>query len=593
MRYHAPAHPRAPQAPGPCLRSRQRILHQGNGLRAFHIAAALLTCGTLISAPALNAAAQPATRATSSKQGARRVPVPASTSTATPAPRVLPVPADPALPASPAVRLPDAGAPNTSATPTQSYGPPAGSDLTFQMKLAEVERRTGRLDREWTLAGLVDEALRRHPATQSAWHQARAATADVKAAKSAYYPTVTLDVSHNGSYSAQDTFPIGSSEASIANLTPSLLVSWTLIDFGRDASVEAARFTQLARNYDFNTAVQGVVSTILINYYEVEGTRANVVNAEAALALAEGTLDSTNAKFEAGIGNATDVAQARQNVAQSQFDLEQARGLYDVAQVRLTQAVGFPASIRLKVRPPNMQPKLDILDRSVDSLIDLALKRRPDVASRYAQWRAQIAQAKSLEGDILPRVTLQTSSGREYYTGWGGGTTGSGPGVYGGRNGSMDNASYTLSFSVDVFDGGLKRARAESARQQAESLRAQVADTEVAAMADVATSYASFKASVKKYRAAQALEDASQKSLEATRESYKAGLRNIIDLLTAERNLAAARTSVAASRTELFSEAIRLANATGTFLPIQSGHARETLIKVGVKPESTRQKAKP
>ncbi|HSI85576.1 MAG TPA: TolC family protein [Candidatus Methylacidiphilales bacterium] len=505
--------------------------------------------------------------------------------TVRPIPRA--VPAEAAVPFSPAVRLPDKGKPETSPSPSQSYGPPQGSDAQFQAKLREIEQRTGRLQREWTLAGLVDEALRRHPATQSAWHLARAATQDVKAAKSAYYPTVTLNVDHTGSYATQDSFPSGSSEASIASLTPNLQVSWVLLDFGRDANVESARFLQLARNYDFNTAIQNVVSNVLVNYYVVEGNRANVQNAEAALALAEGTLDSTNAKFQAGIGNATDVAQARQNVAQSIFDLEQARGSYDVAEVRLTQAVGFPGSIRLRIRPPNMQPSLDVLDRSVDSLIDLALKRRPDVAAKYATWRAQIEQSKSLEGDILPKITLQTTAGRQYYTGYGGSSTG-GEGFgnsFGGRNGSMDNASYTLSFSVDVFDGGLKRARAESAKQQAESLRAQVADTELGAMADVATSYASFKSSVKKYRAAQGLETASAASLDATRESYKAGLKNIIDVLTAERNLAAARSSVSSSRTELFTEAIRLATATGTFLPIGSGTARETLMKVGVKPE--------
>jgi outer membrane protein TolC len=109
-------------------------------------------------------------------------------------------------------------------------------------------------------------------------------------------------------------------------------------------------------------------------------------------------------------------------------------------------------------------------------------------------------------------------------------------------------------------------------------------------MADVAVSYASFKSSVKRHRAALGLESASAESLDATRESYKAGLKTIIDVLTAERNLAGARSSVASSRTELFTEAIRLATSTGTFLPIQAGAARETLIKVGVKPEKPRAK---
>src|SRR5262249_54401550 len=64
-----------------------------------------------------------------------------------------------------------------------------------------------KLDKVWTLPELVDEALRRNPATTRDWKLAHAAAADVGTAKSAYAPTVTLGGNGGASHETSPLFP--------------------------------------------------------------------------------------------------------------------------------------------------------------------------------------------------------------------------------------------------------------------------------------------------------------------------------------------------------------------------------------------------
>jgi hypothetical protein len=59
----------------------------------------------------------------------------------------------------------------------------------------------------WTLPELIDEALKRNPNTVQAWELANAAAADVKVARSAYYPTVTVGANGGASHTTTPLFP--------------------------------------------------------------------------------------------------------------------------------------------------------------------------------------------------------------------------------------------------------------------------------------------------------------------------------------------------------------------------------------------------
>jgi len=66
--------------------------------------------------------------------------------------------------------------------------------------------------------------------------------------------------------------------------------------------------------------------------------------------------------------------------------------------------------------------------------------------------------------------------------------------------------------------------------------------------------------------AAVALLDSANASYSASLEAYKFGVKNLIDVVTAERQLAQARYSSVSARSQLFLEAVDLEFSTGNLL---------------------------
>lgn len=419
-------------------------------------------------------------------------------------------------------------------------------------------------DKVWTLPSLIDEALRRNPSTSQAWETARAAEAQVGVAKSAYYPTITVSATGGPSHTTNPAYP-GTTTLDQWSGGPQMEIQYLLLDFGgRKAGVESARFSLLSKNFDFNSALQTIVLNVMTNYYNLDYTRANVENTEAALALAQSNLESTDIRSRAGLAPITDVYQAKQTVAQNQYNLENARGALSQAQVQLLTSVGMRGNSHINVAPPKDLPSVKILEQEVDKLVDVALRRRPDLASKYASWRSQLATANQAEANRWPVLTTGINLQRNYYDARVEDVNGN-PSFKGG--GENDTASAMFTLSWNVFDGGNTLNTARAAKRQAEAARAQLMSAELGAISDVVINFISFKTASKSVEAAEALLTASQQSYDSTNISYKSGLKSVLDLLTAQNNLAQAKATLAQSRSNLYTAAANLANATGDILP--------------------------
>src|SRR6202044_1331910 len=80
---------------------------------------------------------------------------------------------------------------------------------------------------------------------------------------------------------------------------------------------------------------------------------------------------------------------------------------------------------------------------------------------------------------------------------------------------------------------------------------------------EVWTAYIAFRTAQRKEEAAVALLDSANSSYEASLEAYKYGVKNLIDVVTAERQLAQARLSGVSARSQLLLEAVDLEFVTG------------------------------
>jgi outer membrane protein len=126
-----------------------------------------------------------------------------------------------------------------------------------------------------------------------------------------------------------------------------------------------------------------------------------------------------------------------------------------------------------------------------------------------------------------------------------------------------------LGLKWTLFDGTrreheIAQAKAEKRSAQADigALRDQIAN-------EVWAAYSNMKTALRQQQAAAALLTASGQSYEAARDSYGYGVRNLLDVVSAQRTLAQARSEDIFVRTQLLLQVANLAFQTGDLIQMQ------------------------
>src|SRR6202012_573319 len=132
-----------------------------------------------------------------------------------------------------------------------------------------------------------------------------------------------------------------------------------------------------------------------------------------------------------------------------------------------------------------------------------------------------------------------------------------------------------------ILDGGARAREVDAAESKKREAQDELTGKRDEATREVWSSYILFATAVRKEQAAVALLEAANTSYSASLDAYRYGVKNLVDVVTAQRQLAQARLSGVSARSELFLEAVDLEFATGnllrnqtpaTSLPSQGGH---------------------
>ena len=136
------------------------------------------------------------------------------------------------------------------------------------------------------------------------------------------------------------------------------------------------------------------------------------------------------------------------------------------------------------------------------------------------------------------------------------------PGVFSGAN--VHHAELSLSWTV--FDGGRRRNEVEQSRASRKQAQAAVDRERDDVSDEVWRAYSDVNTAFRQRDAATTLLTASSDSYEAALESYRLGVRNLVDLLAAERDLADARSADITARVRVLNSLAALAYSTGDLL---------------------------
>jgi outer membrane protein TolC len=414
-------------------------------------------------------------------------------------------------------------------------------------------------ERVYDLPALIDVALRNNPDTRAAWEAARRAAAAYGRSLAPYYPTVRVEAGATPVKRYLEAVPKAPLTVHLHAFEPDLALTYTLLDFGRTAqAAERARQQLLAANFGFNRRLQEVVFAVQRAFYRLDAARGLETAAARNLELARTVLAASEQRLVVGLATRPDVLLARQLEAQAQYDVENAVVAVKNGEADLALALGIRADHPLRIAPlPEEAPSA--LDDAVESVIAEALRDRPDLAARAAELRAAEAQVAKARADFLPTVGLRGSYGQQIWN----------YAAAGASNLRADEPTYDTLFTLDwpLFTGFERLNALREAEHASAAARAALAASELDAVAQVWRSYHDYRAAVRKVAFAAALLAASQDAYASTLETYKVGLSDIVELLTATRDLATARYTAVLSRAEMLTTAAAIAYSAGAVRP--------------------------
>lgn len=414
-------------------------------------------------------------------------------------------------------------------------------------------------ERTYDLPALIDVALRNNPDTRAAWESARAAAAAYGRSLAPYYPTLRAEAALTPAKRYLEEVPNAPLTVHLRAVEPGIALTYTLLDFGRRAeSAERARQQLLAANFRFNRRLQTAVFEVQRAYYRLEAARGLRQAAERNLELAGAVLGASEQRLALGLATRPEVLLARQLEAQARYDLENAVVAVKNGEADLAVTLGVRADRPLSVEPLAEQAP-GRLDGAVESVIADALRDRPDLAARAAELRAAEAQVARARADFLPTVGFRGAYGQQIWN----------YSAAGKSNLRANEPTYDTLFTFDwpLFTGFERRNALHEAEHASAAARAELAAGEIDAVAAVWRSYHDYRAAARKVEFAAALLAASREAYESTLQTYTAGLSDIVELLTAARDLANARYTVVLSRAELLTTAAAVAYDAGAVKP--------------------------
>jgi outer membrane protein len=415
----------------------------------------------------------------------------------------------------------------------------------------------------YSLAELIDLAERNNPRTRIAWERARQRADELGIARSSYYPVLAGEASFGDQRDIlpfpKPLAPRGYVMVELPAVIPQVTLEYLIFDFGkRGATVDAATAEKLAAGANFIQANQDVAFRVASAFYRLVTQQERLAAAEATLKTAQTTTDAAEFQLRNGRSTLPDVLNARAETSQAVFDRESADGDEKISRVTLTEEVGVEPSPDITIDAAGSAPLPSDLAASIDALINRAIADRPDLAAQAAEIRAADDAIRAARAEYWPEIVLHGSAAQTSL--W--------PTADYGQLGDVSEPTWSAAVDIRwrILDGGARKnevAKAESKKREAQDELREKRDQ---ATRQVWTAYIAFRTALRKQQAAVALLESATASYDASLDAYKYGVKNLIDVVTAERQLAQARLSSVSARSQLFLEAVDLEFVTGNLL---------------------------
>ncbi|MBK5142261.1 TolC family protein [Budviciaceae bacterium BWR-B9] len=341
-----------------------------------------------------------------------------------------------------------------------------------------------------------------------------------------YMPTVDLNSSfgHRELTQTVDKKDYKTKTESWAN---TLELSWLLFDFGqREASVDKAKSELIAVEFLSLSDLQDVVLDAAQKYFAVIASEAYLEAARDIEVIAYKSLQVTQGKREAGVGELADELQAK-NAALS------ATNYRIKAEGEVRNSMGALASILGKdiTKDISFQKGLSVPSQSslnnINQLIEKALNQHPQLLAAKEQITVSEKELSVAKRGFLPSV---------YFTSrWGNDRPKYGPGY------DSDELYMGVNVKVPLFSGFSQYNAVRAAQNKLELTQNQFVQTKQNIALQVWQTYQRLSTAQNNLKNMRDLVASSSRAYEIARGRYQSGVGSILELLNTQNDLSEAQ----------------------------------------------------
>jgi outer membrane protein len=184
-----------------------------------------------------------------------------------------------------------------------------------------------------SLEAFFTSAIASRPDLRALEAEARAAGAQVKQARSDYFPTAGA----TAGYSA-----LGTGLPAANNFNAGIVITWPIFNgFATEHQVQEAKATQNAIRYAIEDLEQRVWLDVKSAYLQLQTSVERIHQAEATLAASSGQLELADKRYNAGLGNIIELTDAERFYIQDDAAYVDALYGYSVAKATLDRVTGL------------------------------------------------------------------------------------------------------------------------------------------------------------------------------------------------------------------------------------------------------------
>ena len=379
-----------------------------------------------------------------------------------------------------------------------------------------------------TLDQIVETAIRKNPGITFSQHEVAAAKARVTQTTSAYLPQVTANTGYTRlNQWTTDVFTGKDFRSQFDDYQVGVTVSQYLYDFGQTSGiVDQSRFSLSASQKGVTKTIADTVRDIKKSYYEVL-KRQNLVKVNLeSIRIQEEHLNQAKAFYQAGIRPKIDVTKSETEYANSKLNLIRADYAYQSSRLDMETLLGGPP-VEGRYTLADVPTSLSAEAMSVESLVQEAGNRRPEIDRIKDQIKAAQALLKSSQAGNWPSITANAAGGWE--------------------NKAFPLEDYWqmgVNISWPLFTGFRTQGKIAESRAEIDKLEASLRQLELQVLNDVSVSYLGLNASIEAITTSEFAVKQAQENMELADGRYKNGVGNAIEYSDAELALTQAKSNL-------------------------------------------------